>query len=313
MALDPLVITPLHSVAAMWEDSIATFQMELPDVSTRHRAWIFTINNYSSNDWNHITSLTPRYIIAGKEIGDNLTPHIQGYIYFENKKSSKQVKAYLRPSLEFWRKPASGTPEENRAYCSKQNDFFEFGTLPKSKKQQGEDEKERWQSALDAAKRRDLESIPADILMRNWTNIQRIGTFFMSPPSPLERLQNFWFWGPTGSGKTTTARSAFPNHHLKPINKWFDGYRNQDWILLDEWSPDHKMLATHLKTWADHWPFAAEIKGSTITIRPKGIVVTSNYSLSDCFDKDEDLLPLQRRFIVKQFPLLLPFSLDGPH
>lgn len=294
----------------MFHDWINDVKMENENISTRHRAWVFTINNYTDSDWSHLTSLQPRYIVVGKEIGENLTPHLQGYVYFNTLKSSPQVKSFLRPSLEFWRKPASGTPEQNRDYCTKQNDYFEFGSLPKSKTQQGKDEKERWALALEAAKSRKLDDIPPDILIRQWNNLQRIGAYYMTPPESLPKLQNFWFWGPTGSGKTTTARNAFPNHHLKPINKWFDGYRNQDWILLDEWSPDHKVLATHLKTWADHWPFAAEIKGSTITIRPKGIVVTSNYSLSDCFDKEEDLLPLQRRFIVKKFPLLLPFQLS---
>lgn len=52
-----------------------------------------------------------------------------------------------------------------------------------------------------------------------------------------------------------------------------------------------------LKNWADKFPFVAEIKGGSMTIRPEKIVVTSNYHPAECFG-DKDLGPILRRFKV---------------
>lgn len=48
-----------------------------------HRNWCFTWNNYSEEDYIRISSLSSQqcnYVIVAKEVGDNGTPHLQGYI-----------------------------------------------------------------------------------------------------------------------------------------------------------------------------------------------------------------------------------------
>ncbi len=57
----------------------------------------------------------------------------------------------------------------------------------------------------------------------------------------------------------------------------------------------------NLKRWGEHEPFAAEDKyGAFRTIRPKHIVVTSNYHPRDLWPEDKELEPILRRFkIVK--------------
>lgn len=54
--------------------------------------------------------------------------------------------------------------------------------------------------------------------------------------------------------------------------------------------------AQHMKQWADHYPFSAESKGASVKIRPKKIVVTSNYHPREIWTGDQDLLPILRRF-----------------
>ncbi len=68
------------------------------------------------------------YICWSKEVGENGTPHLQGYLQLETRKrrgwlSKRMTKCYLTPS--------KGTPEENRAYCSKMKNptFIEIGTI----------------------------------------------------------------------------------------------------------------------------------------------------------------------------------------
>lgn len=51
-----------------------------------------------------------------------------------------------------------------------------------------------------------------------------------------------------------------------------------------------------MKQWADHYPFKAACKGSQMLIRPKRIIVTSNYPIEGCYEAKEDIEPLKRRF-----------------
>lgn len=52
-----------------------------------------------------------------------------------------------------------------------------------------------------------------------------------------------------------------------------------------------------LKKWAQHKPFKAEDKfGQMREIRPKTIIVTSNFKIEDIWVKEVDRLAIGRRF-----------------
>lgn len=73
-------------------------------------------------------------------------------------------------------------------------------------------------------------------------------------------------------------------------------------VLIDDLSKDHRFMGYFLKRWCDHYPFRAEYKGGSKTIRPRAIIVTSNYSIEDIFGDDQVLVgAIKRRFKVKHF------------
>ena len=92
-----------------------------------------------------------------------------------------------------------------------------------------------------------------------------------------------------------------PGAYIKRKNKWWDGYEGEDVVIIEEWSPDDKLSLQNLKEWADKWPFGAERKGGYMIIRPKKIIVTSNYHPNDCCERAEDSMALARRFKVTHF------------
>lgn len=116
------------------------------------------------------------------------------------------------------------------------------------------------------------------------------------PPTMIDKLDNQWFYGPTGTGKSTRARTENPSLYSKGINKWFDGYDGETTVLIEDVDTAHTFMLHFLKIWADHYPFRAEYKGGSRMIRPAKIVVTSNHTISEIFGDGVDSQALQRRF-----------------
>lgn len=271
---------------------------------SRSRAYCFTTNNYSDDDISTLLAIDCRYLIFGRETApDTGTPHLQGYIYFANAKHFNSVKSLLPKGSHI--ETARGSPDHNIEYCSKSGNFQEKGERPLSQKRKGELEIERYAKARAAAQSGSWDDIPADIYIRHYSSLKKIYAEAQIVPPSMENLDFQWYYGPTGTGKSRTAREKYPNHYLKLPNKWWDGYTGQDTVIIDEWDPSmEKYLGSALKRWCDHHAFNAEIKGGTICIRPPRIIVTSNYSLEECFQDTQNLEPLQRRFKTTHFKCL---------
>lgn len=94
--------------------------------------WVATVNNYTAAEYDSlITSSTEQanYAIIGKEVGETGTPHLQCFFIWSSRKRLRQVK--LIPGLQRAHlEPAAGTSQQAAAYCKKEGDFWEHGTLP---------------------------------------------------------------------------------------------------------------------------------------------------------------------------------------
>lgn len=163
---------------------------------------------------------------------------------------------------------------------------------------------EDWSLVREKAKAGLLDDVPADMYIRFYRTLKEIARDNMVHPPDLDNCAGVWIWGPPGMGKSTMARTDYPNAYLKPCNKWWDGYRGHDNVIIDDFDKNHEVLGHHLKIWADKFSFIAETKGGAITIRPKKIVVTSNYMIQDIFVHDVVLAQaIMRRFVVIHIPL----------
>lgn len=91
------------------------------------RGWCFTTNNYDDDDIIDVLNTNADYICFGLEVGEQGTPHIQGYLYWKNAISFNTVKGLL---IKSHIEKARGSPQQNIDYCSKDNDFYEFGDRP---------------------------------------------------------------------------------------------------------------------------------------------------------------------------------------
>ena len=92
------------------------------------------------------------------------------------------------------------------------------------------------------------------------------------------------------------------------MNKWWDGYAGEEVVVLDDFDPRHaEHLSYYLKIWADHYAFNAEVKGGMIRVRPKTVIVTSQYAIEDCFKETAERMLSQEDFeFIKSHPSMIP-------
>lgn len=94
---------------------------------SRGRSWCVTLNNYTQAEFDKLKQLFPdqRYYVLGKEVSASGTPHIQGYLEFENQHT---LRALRRESPRAHFEPRRGLPSQAADYCKKDGDFEESGT-----------------------------------------------------------------------------------------------------------------------------------------------------------------------------------------
>ena len=121
-------------------------------------------------------------------------------------------------------------------------------------------------------------------------------------PPINDKLVNLWIYGTTGCGKTSWCHDVFPDHYLKLKNKWWCEYQGQEVVVMQDLGRLHAKLSEHIKEWADHYPFRAEVKYGVGVFNFKMLIITSNYSPEQIWDEEEILDPINRRFQVLKFP-----------
>jgi len=265
---------------------------------SRSRSFCFTWNNYDAAAETTIQGLPGlRYIVYGRELAPTTgTRHLQGFLSFTNARTIARVRNLL-PGVHV--DIARGTAQQNHDYCVKDGDFYEFGDMPSARADAGGREQERWELALVNAKASNLEAIPADILLRYYGSIKRIGTDFGPPPPEAPGTTGVWIHGLAGSGKTRAVHDAYPQAFSKDASKWWCGFKGQEVVLLDDIDPSHSSwIARFLKIWGDRYPFTAQQKGGSVLIRPLKFIVTSQYKIEDIFNDTPTREALNRRYVV---------------
>ncbi len=146
----------------------------MPPVVPQTRYWVYTINHPTPEDEEQLGKAYSKDVVTyggqAHEIGEQGTPHLQGFVVFKTKQRLTAVKKYFtRAHLE----PMNGKIEDSVKYISKQNPPVFYGEAPVDA---GEKEKKRWEQALAAAKAGDFDKVPTDIMIRHYTNVHAIAT-----------------------------------------------------------------------------------------------------------------------------------------
>lgn len=272
-------------------------------MTSKTRGYCFTLNNYTDDEEQQLQQLgrQVQYLVYGRERGGEAnTPHLQGYIHFNSPTSFNRAKELLpRAHVERRR----GTIDQAIEYCKKDQDVHEEGRRPLSREARGAAGRDELKLIIQHARDGNIDWIAEHHPKWFLTHYSRLKELKLRQPRILEGdLTNEWWVGPTGSGKSRLLWEQYPNHYHKQLNKWWDGYNDEETVAIEEWCPKNECTGSQLKIWADRYPFSAQIKGGTLLkIRPTRLIVLSNYEMEECFPNEADLLPLKRRFTIKRF------------
>lgn len=301
----------------------------------------FTLNNYTEEQELKLKSFIINECYRGMwgyEKGDlKNTPHLQGCFQLFQRTRPDTVKNKIgipEIHLECQRKVYLA----NANYCKKSKNCwywpskeanFENGK-PTTKKSNKYDE------ALKSAKTGDFQNIDSELILKFEPKLLKHYLDNLPIENTLldNKYGNFFpdffilIHGPTGTGKSYSVemiqgclnlfwKSYCESRKLeykpfevyyKKCNKWWDGYRGQKIVVLEEIEPSWSRISGNLlKQLCDQYPFPVEIKGSSINkIRPLFVIMTSNYNLKQLCSKEDGTLilenydPLKRRLFIVQ-------------
>lgn len=268
---------------------------------SKNRNFVFTWNNYPDTASDYLQELVNtevlKYVGYCEEIAPTTgTPHLQGFCSFNSPRTINQARTKLNGCHV---ETMLGSIAQNEEYCSKAGELIHFGVKPISNDNKGRAEKLRWQRAFESAKLGQFDDVDADILIRCYSTLKRIRTDYAAKPPPQD-VNCYWIYGPTGTGKSHAVETSFPLCYKKNMDdpKWFDGYQGEETVYLEDLDKYQVRWGGLLKRLADRWPLLVNTKGSMQYIRPKRIIVTSNYNLDEIWTEPGTLDPLYRRFTV---------------
>lgn len=245
----------------------------------------FTKNNFTDldvallNDENVWTKF--KYVCFGKEVGENGTPHLQGYFEFEHgsrlRLSAAQKRIQDLGLMGYHLEIAKGTGEQNITYCSKDGDFTEHGVRPRAGQGKRTDLDEVCSAIQNGDTMTDLiDKFPSQVVkFRN-------GIEFLiqaKQPRRFFKTEVWWLWGPTGTGKSRWAWDQDPESYMKcASHKWWSGYIGQESVIIDDYRPCKEMPFNFMLNLMDRYPLSVETKGGMVEFVAKRIYVTSPYS-----------------------------------
>lgn len=171
------------------------------------------------------------------------------------------------------------------------NTRFELGSLPLKR-----NDKTDWNRIREMAKSGRLDDIDGDVYVRNYSNLKRIAVDHMEPIGIEKTVYVFWGVSGTGKSRRAWAESGLDAYPKDPRSKFWDGYRGQEQVVIDEFRGGIDI--SHLLRWLDRYPTIVEVKGSSVVLKAKTIWITSNLSPDQWYpDLDQDTkVALRRRF-----------------
>lgn len=288
-------------------------------MSAKTRSYCFTLNNYTPEEVAAINSCECKYVVYGKETGENGNKHLQGFVSFLNPRTIKGLKrdlAWKRAHLEVAEKPLSAID-----YCKKgeqSHDEWQKEGVKGAQYGLNADVYER--GAFEQGARNDLNQ--AYEAIKNGESVAELTwrdpssyTFASKTLEKLEDLrlqkrrrdfmtEGVWLFGETGVGKSEWVEKECEGcswYCFGYDGDWWDNYAQQDVVVIDDFRG--QITYSQLLRLVDKTPFA-EVRRRCRPPMPfisKRVIVTSSLPPWEVYKNlniTDSLNQLYRRFKI---------------
>lgn len=247
------------------------------------------LNNYLENMYNESKC---RYIVGQIERGEKTGRfHYQIFINF-----SMPVRPSILKKIDneiHWNYVYRNNGADD--YCMKVKTRIagpiEFGFKPVRR-----NSKVDWANVKLLAQSGQLDKIDPKLYITHYSNLTRIAKDHLTLTNS-NHLRGIWIYGEAGCGKSKWVRDNCPDLYPKLLNKWWDGYTGQKFVVMDDMDPEHNMLCQQIKLWSDRYGVILETKGGAVADKYEWFIVTSQYYISEVFTDSRSFDAISRRFL----------------
>lgn len=218
--------------------------------------------------------------------------HLQCYIGFKSNKRFNAIKSRLRSSHIELAKSAVNAWE----YCSKPETATgaRQGRGPKPIKSDGKGSG-KWNLFQDFARDNSWEECLAKWPeLRTHESVMRRIYDDVHPRQQLGEPRIFILYGPSGTGKSSTALALFKGeqYYRHTGTQWFDGYAGETKVLLDDFHPGQMTRSFLLNLMDSPQGFMGQVKGGWVKVAWDTLIITTQYPIEEWYkghDKESDL------------------------
>jgi len=266
----------------------------------RKRKWQVTLNNWVPIDLDQWAwaAEQAKYVIGCFEVGEQGTPHMHAFVVLKNAVTMKGLKRLWGDKCHV--EACKGSDEQNINYIKKDGSWWQAGVKPVG---QGH------RTDLDRAGMEIVGGMSSEAVayedpgtyIKYHHGLKQLELVTQKPPKWRDVVVEV-YWGATGTGKTRKAMEE--NESIYKMNTstnghlWFDGYTNEEVLLLDDYYGWIKF--GDLLTILDGYPYRCEIKGGFAWAKWTKVIITSNKKPEEWYQY-ADISPLRRRINSELF------------
>lgn len=277
-----------------------------------HRFWMFTWNNYDGMpalmDFKY-----GRYMVWQEELGENGTPHIQGYLELTRGVRMSALRAVLPRAHWSVRLKDQQTCI---AYCTKE-DTRQAGPYHEGTPTGGQGKRNDIHDAyVDLRAGKTLEDILANhtaVFFKYQRGLMAAKLILEKPRDSSRDKKVLYFYGPPGVGKSRLAAEMAPLAFRKqPNSKWWDGYDGELDVIFDD-------LTSGWFTWSnlmqvlDRYGTSVETKGGSRQLLADRIIITSNKRPWELYKTEDGVSRHPIGALLRRITDYLEFSQDGTY
>lgn len=213
--------------------------------------------------------------------------HFQCYLEFSKPQRGSSIASKFGltgDSVRF--ETARGSCDENIRYCTKEESRLAAG-LQLGTPGPGQGARSDIQRAVSLLKdhgiRRVAEEEPC-VFVKFHKGLSALQSALRTGSSQsFNKREVIVVWGPTGTGKTRFAYDSYGQQSffrvppaIKGNQPWFDGYIDQETVLIDDYGGDSLYPLPFLLQLLDGYAMQVPVKGGFVEWTPKRVIITSN-------------------------------------